>query len=304
MKKRAVSSLLASLAVVSLILPAVATTSIEEEETFVPVDAEAEPESAICLDGIPQSVEYEIRDGTTYVTVGSFVSMLDPQAMVEEENGIVTVSSARVEQVVDAEGNTANVVQETLSMTISIRVPYIVANGRYLYAKDSLIMLNNGVAAPVRMLAKVFNLGVAYDNELQSIQLTRSQTSGAYIQPGDSYYDEDTLYWLSRIISAESGNQILEGKIAVGNVVLNRVNSPLFPDTIYDVLYQKNQFSPAGNGTLKKTPNSDSVLAAKLVMDGTQIVPNALFFSRAGMSCYASKNRPYITTIGAHAFYA
>lgn len=305
MKKRAVSSLLASLAVVSLILPAVATTSAEEEaETFVPVDAEAEPESAICLDGIPQFVEYEIRDGTTYVTVGSFVSMLDPQAMVEEENGVATVSSARVEQIVDAEGNTANVVQETLSMTVSIRIPYIVANSRYLYVKDNLIMLNGCVAAPIRMLAKIFNLNVAYDSESQSVQLTRGQTSGVYIQPGDSYYDEDTLYWLSRIINAESGNQILEGKIAVGNVVMNRVNSPLFPNTIYDVLYQKNQFSPVSSGTIKKSPNSNSVLAAKLVMDGAQVVPNALFFSRSGMSCYASKNRPYITTIGAHAFYA
>lgn len=303
MKKRAVSSLLASLAVVSLILPAVAAESLEDE-TLLPADAEAEPESAVWLDGIPQPVEYEIRNGTTYVAVGSFVSMADPQAVVEEENGVVTVSSARVEEVVDDEGNTANVVQETLSMTVSIRVPYIVANGRYFYAKDSLVMLDNCVAAPVRMLAKVFNLDVAYDGEAQAVLLTHGETSGAYVQPGESWYDADTLYWLSRIINAESGNQILDGKIAVGNVVMNRVNSQLFPNTIYDVLYQKNQFSPASNGNLKKTPNSDSVLAAKLVMDGAQVVPNALFFSRAGVSCYASKNRPYITTIGAHAFYA
>ena len=313
MKKRAVSSLLAILAVVSFILPALATedaetpeavdAEVENAQTPEEGDAEAEPKSFVFLNGIPQSVEYELRDGITYVTVSSFVSMMDPQAVVEEENGAVTVSSARVEQVVDDEGNTANVVQETLSMTISTKVPYIVANGRYLYAKDSITTVNDQVAAPIRKLALVFNLDVGYDAELHAALLTHVEGRSTYIQSGDSYYDADALFWLSRIIYAESGNQVLDGKIAVGNVVMNRVNSPQFPNTIYDVLNQKNQFSPCSSLS-KKTPNSSSELAAKLVLDGAQVVPTALFFARAGLSCYASRNRPYVTTIGAHAFYA
>ena len=303
MKKRVISTLLVTLAVVSFILPALATEPDETVETPPEVSAEPETESFVFLDSIPQSVEYEIRNGTTYVTVSSFVSMADPQAVVEEENGVVTVSSARVEQVEDAEGNTANVVQETLSMTVSTQVPYIVANGRYLYAKGSIVMLDNCVAVPLRMLANVFNLDVDYDAAAHAALLAHGQGDSAYIQSGDSYYDADSLYWLSRIIYAESGNQVLDGKIAVGNVVMNRVNSSLFPNNIYDVLNQKNQFSPASTLS-KRTPNSESVVAAKLVMDGAQVVPDALFFARAGLSCYASRNRPYVTTIGAHAFYA
>ena len=303
MKKRAVSSLLAILAVVSFILPALATEPNEIEEVpALDSAAETELESAIFLDGVPQPVEYEICSGTTYVTVASFVSMMDPEAVVEEEEGVATVSSAVVEEIVDDEGNTANVVQETLSMTVSVKAKYIVANGRYLYAKDGIIILNDRVAAPIRMLAKVFNLDVGYDSEVKAVLLTHGETSEAYLQPGDSYYNDDTLFWLSRIIYAESGNQVLEGKIAVGNVVINRVNSPQFPNNIYDVLNQKNQFSPASTLS-KRTPNSESVLAAKLVMDGAKVVPTALFFARAGLSCYASRNRPYVATIGAHAFY-
>ena len=303
MKKRAVSSLLASLAVVSFILPALAAPPPDQEIGPPPASVETKPSSIIYLDGVCQeSVEYEIRGGVTYVTVSSFVSMMDPKAVVEEENGVVTVSSAKVSQVVDAAGNTANVVEETLSMTVSTSTPYIVANGRYLYAKGSIIVLNNSVAVPIRMMATVFNLRVAYDGR---VLLGHSQTAGStYLTPGDSFYDETTLYWLSRIINAESGNQILDGKIAVGNVVMNRVNSPLFPNNIYDVLYQKNQFSPASSGSLKNTPNAESVIAAKLVLDGAEVVPTALFFNQAGLSCYASRNRPYLTTIGAHAFYA
>ena len=311
MKTRAVSSLLASLAVVSFILPAVAAPLDDQQAGSTPsidpssivATVEAASQSAIRLDGVPQqSVEYQIRNGVTYITVRSFVSMLDPAATVEEANGVVTVSSARVEQVVDAAGNTANVVQETLNMTVSAGTPYIVANGRYLYAKDGIITLSNSIAAPVRVLARVFNLDVGYNGSV--LLSRRSASEGVYIQSGDSSYNADTLYWLSRIINAESGNQVLNGKIAVGNVVMNRVKSPLFPNNIYDVLYQKNQFSPAINGTLNRTPNAESVIAAKLVMDGADLLPNALFFAQAGLSCYASKNRPYITTIGAHAFYA
>lgn len=309
MKKRAVSSLLASLAVVSFVLPALAAEPSEqapaEETASPPAITETEQWAPFHLDGEPQeSVDYVVNDGITFVTVSSFVAMVDPDATVEEENCTATVSSAKVEQVVDAEGNTANVVQETLNMTVTAGASYIVANGRYLYAKDGLILLNNSVAAPVRVLAKVFNLDVAYDNEQKTVLLSRQSDASAYITSGDAYYDADALYWLSHIIYSESGNQILAGKIAVGNVVMNRVRSSIFPNSIYDVLHQKNQFTSVYYSNFNRTPNAESVIAAKLVLDGAEVLPTALFFARAGMPCYASRNRPYVATIGAHAFYA
>ena len=312
MKKRAVSSLLAVLAVLSFTLPALATETAEDEE--IPAESveepsvepaeEPEPDCFVLLDGIPQPLEYEVRKGTTYVTVSSFVAMVDPQAVVEEEDGVVTVSSARTEQVTDAEGNTESVVLETLDMTVSAELPYIAVNGRCIYVKGSITIVNGQVAAPIRKLAKLFNLDVGYDAAAKKALLIHVPGRSAYIQSGDSCYDADTLYWLSHIIYAESGNQPLEGKIAVGNVVMNRVNDPQFPNTIYDVLFQKNQFSPAANGTIKMTPNEESVVAAKLVMEGVKIVPTALFFNAKNISSYASRNRPYVTTIGDHAFYA
>ena len=325
MKKRVICSLLVAFVAASFILPALATELAGNEElpeaaqansdaaapaagsAEVRADAIAETEtgmeSFVLLDGVPQPVEYEIRNGTTYVTVRSFVAMADPKAVVIVDNGVVTVSSSKVGQTVDAEGNTVDVVQETLSMTVSPQLPYIIANGRYLYAKGSITTVNGQVAAPIRKLAQVFNLDVDYDAEAQAALLTHVEGRSAYIQPGDSFYNADALYWLSRIIYTESGNQILEGKIAVGNVVMNRVNSPLFPNNIYDVLNQQNQFMPCSILSLY-TPNSESVVAAKLVMEGVVVLPNALFFAQAGLVCYASVYRPYVTTIGGHAFYA
>ena len=114
------------------------------------------------------------------------------------------------------------------------------------------------------------------------------------------------LYWLSHIINAESGNQPLSGKIAVGNVVLNRVANPRFPDTVYEVIHQRGQFTPVSNGSIKLTPNAESVIAAKLCLDGANTVGNALYFlnPRTASNSWASRTRPYVATIGAHAFYA
>lgn len=292
MKKRATSFLLAILAVMSLILPTYAAQG---------------GWSAIRLDGEPvYDVEYEIREGVCYVTVASFVTMMDPEAMVEEEGGRVTASASRVTEVVDvAGGSGADVVTENLSLTAKTGAAYIEANGRCLYVEGGVSTLNGSVAIPVRVMGQVYNLDVGFDGAQCSVILNhRPGVKVYYLLTDEAYYGSDNVLWLSRIINAESGNQPLQGKIAVGNVVLNRVRSPLFPNTIYDVIFQKNQFSPAASGSIYRTPNAESVAAAKLVLEGMSVVPTALFFNRAGVSCYASRNRTYVTTIGNHAFYA
>lgn len=63
------------------------------------------------------------------------------------------------------------------------------------------------------------------------------------------------LRLLSSLIYAESGNQCLAGQTAVGIVVMNRVKNPIFPNTIKGVIYQKNQFGPVRNGSLKRALN-------------------------------------------------
>lgn len=331
MKTRATSFLLAALAVVSFVLPALAADFDElPEEAPAETEEIEEVRNAVMLDGEPaESVEFEILDGVCYVTVSSFVSMMDTEAMVEEENGVVSVNTTTVvevvpmeslageseaaaeaeegaepEQAVEAAGNTANVVTDDLSLTAAAGGDYVVANGRYLYAQDGLPQLNGRVAAPVRLLARVYNLNVAYNAENDLVLLSRQEGGEPYLADASAVYDGDTLYWLSRIINAESGNQPLEGKIAVGNVVMNRVRDPKFPNTIYDVLFQKNQFSPAASGSIYREPNEESVVAAMLVMDGAQVMPNALFFNAAGATrSYAARNRAYVSTIGDHAFY-
>ncbi|SNS03653.1 N-acetylmuramoyl-L-alanine amidase [Anaerovirgula multivorans] len=120
---------------------------------------------------------------------------------------------------------------------------------------------------------------------------------------------DDDIYWLSRIIHAEAQGESYQGKIAVGNVILNRVRSGNFPNSIYGVVFDKQngytQFSPVIDGTIYNTPGKDSVQAATEVLNGARPVGEALYFlnPRKATNFWIVANRKYMQTIGDHDFY-
>lgn len=222
--------------------------------------------------------------GQTYVSYMPIVKALYPDAVSQwtGERTIVTAAG--------------------LTMEIPINQPYFIANGRYLYLPQGNTIIDNLTMLPVRSLCAALGADVSWDPVGFCVVITAGEGP---IAPAEIAYNSEDLYWLSHIINAESGNQPLEGKIAVGNVVLNRVASSIFPNSIYEVIFQKHQFTPTANGTIRLEPNAESIIAAKLCLDGANTVGNALFFlnPRTAPNSWASRNRPYITTIGAHAFY-
>lgn len=118
----------------------------------------------------------------------------------------------------------------------------------------------------------------------------------------------DAVYWLSRIIEAEAAGESLKGKVAVGEVILNRVRSDEFPDTIWTVIFDTKfgiQFEPVANGTIYNTPSQDSIKAAEMALSGSNYVGDCLYFlnPRIAESNWISKNRVHYTTIGNHEFY-
>ena len=100
------------------------------------------------------------------------------------------------------------------------------------------------------------------------------------------------------------------GKIAVGNVVLNRVASDMYPDTIHGVIFDsKNgiQFTPAATGTVYNEPTEESVIAAKICLDDYKLTDNnIMFFYNPAISKgeWIVNNRDYAFTIGNHKFFA
>ena len=113
---------------------------------------------------------------------------------------------------------------------------------------------------------------------------------------------------LSRIIYAESGAEPMDGQIAVGNVVLNRVASSEFPNSVAGVIFDRvngTQFEPVENGTVYRTPSPQSAEAAVRVLNGDNTIGSALYFYAPALSqgVWIQNNRTFLKTIGCHRFY-
>ncbi|PRX29891.1 N-acetylmuramoyl-L-alanine amidase [Orenia metallireducens] len=91
-------------------------------------------------------------------------------------------------------------------------------------------------------------------------------------------YTDDELTWLARAVHAEARGEPFEGQVAVASVVLNRVQSNKFPNTIYSVIHQKKQFSSVDDGQIYLPPNESSYKAAKEAFRGSDPTDGALYF--------------------------
>ncbi len=200
---------------------------------------------------------------------------------------------------------TATVSARGIKIYITQGKTYIAANGRYFAGGEPVRNIGGRLYVPVRLLASAFASTVEWNGASYTVRIS---DSGGVPVSGEKHYDANELYWLSRIIYAESGAEPFRGKIAAGNVVLNRVASKQFPNTIYDVIFDKKygtQFSPVANGTIYNTPNTDSVIAAKICLEGYSVNKSVLYFMnpRLATTNWISQNRPYAFTIGNHRFY-
>lgn len=95
---------------------------------------------------------------------------------------------------------------------------------------------------------------------------------------------EEDYSFLLKIVQAEAGCEDMEGKMLVAGVIMNRVKSSRFPDTVTEVICQKEnnvyQFSPVGNGTFYSAkPSEETIEAVDRVLKGEDITQGALYFA-------------------------
>ncbi len=106
---------------------------------------------------------------------------------------------------------------------------------------------------------------------------------------------------------AEAEGEPYEGKVAVANVVLNRLRSANFPDTITDVIYQKHQFSPVANGRLKRvTANEETIKSVNAALHGQKEVPDDTYYFlslKLAQDLTVHRSKSLVKKIGNHSFY-
>lgn len=114
---------------------------------------------------------------------------------------------------------------------------------------------------------------------------------------------ESNINLLARIISAEARGEPYTGQVAVGAVVLNRVESPSFPDTISGVIYQNGAFTAINDGQFWEPIEAGCYNAARDALNGWDPTGGALYYyNPAKTSNKWIRSRPVITQIGDHLF--
>ena len=122
-------------------------------------------------------------------------------------------------------------------------------------------------------------------------------------------YTESDYNVLLRIVQAEAGGCDMKGKILVANVILNRVESDEFPDTITDVVYEKRQFSPVSNGSINRCKvEEETVEAVDRALAGEDYSEGALFFMNRRASSgsnvrWFDTHLDYLFQHGGHEFF-
>lgn len=295
MKNRIKRRGLAALLALCMLVPfGVIGTGAEAAERSTSLGASQFPRGAVTTPVLLNGTEilagecYRL-DGVTYVPLRRFCEVFAPQ-------GSMTWNGRT---------NTATFQTDNLELSVRVGRLYITANGHMLYTVGAVRNLEGHLYVPVRPLARAFAAALTWDASACAVGLTRAGGTSAIRRAS---YDADEVYWLSRIISAEASVEPFVGQIAVGNVVLNRVRSREFPNTIYGVIFDRKhgtQFSPVAFGTIYDAPEPSCIIAAKICLEGYSVSDTALYFFDPDLSTsdWISRNCTFEFRIGSHEFY-
>lgn len=193
-------------------------------------------------------------------------------------------------------------------MSIGIAAPafaYTAQPGDTMYK----ISTNNGMTLQdlAALNPQIRNLDLIYVG--QTINTSKSNTAASTSPTSPtatssnssvSAYEKDLL---ARLVRAEAQGESYAGKVAVAEVVLNRVKNSDFPNTISGVISQPGQFTPVSNGTINQAADTYSINAVNEALNGSNYTNGALFFYNPQTSTSRwLDSKPTMVVIGNHAF--
>ena len=146
------------------------------------------------------------------------------------------------------------------------------------------------------------NIAVLKAKLAEEIRMAELAAQSSWRDISEVSFGEGDRYLLANLIYCEAGGESYEGQVAVGSVVMNRVLSSVYPNTITGVIYQSGQFSPVASGRLalalaENRATAKCYQAADAVMSGTTNVSNCVYF-RTPIEGITPRY-----TIGGHIFY-
>lgn len=172
---------------------------------------------------------------------------------------------------------------------------------------SSAVIRNNLLYVPIRMLSESLGLSVLWDANYYQVHISAPDLLVREECLDTEFLNSDILL-IAQVLQCECGSAPFEGKIAVANVILNRVASDLFPSTVTDVIYDRRggsiQFPLAYNGKINNIPSLECILAAKCAVNGADVAKDCLFFQADSIQdSWTNRNRTYALSSGGNAFF-
>ena len=145
--------------------------------------------------------------------------------------------------------------------------------------------------------AQIVGAEAVDEESLAAAEAQAAAEAAAQAQQAAASVSQSDLDLMAAIIECEAGGEPYEGKIGVGAVVMNRVRSSQFPNTISEVVYQSGQFSPVASGklasVLSRGASQACYDAARDVFAGANTVGNCLYFHAGGGSGLTIANQTF-----------
>lgn len=145
--------------------------------------------------------------------------------------------------------------------------------------------------------------GVVGKATYKALGMTASYNVLAGGGSGGSTYTSSDLYLLAKTIYAEGRGEPYAGQVAIGAVILNRVRSSSFPNSVSGVVYQKGAFTAVSDGQINLSPDNTAMSAAQDAINGWDPTGGAIYYYNPAVATSAwIFSRKTVTVIGKHVF--
>lgn len=271
-----------------------------------PAWASADVQVAVEVNGEPVELDPPavILRGRTFVPLRGLLERLGASVTYHAETGEIVVSRGSV------------------TIQLSVDAHEVVRNGQAGTLDDPPFLLSGRTYVPARFVTEALGDRIEWLQATSTLRVWSAVAAGTEGEGAESDgsgdgaaeapaetatpripYTPEEFELLARVINAEAYGQPYLGMVAVGAVIINRVLSPQFPDTIYDVIHQPGQFKVVANGQMDRPVTEEAYRAAMEALLGVDPTQGALFFFNARTaSSQFLFSRPVTVVIGDHTF--
>ena len=198
----------------------------------------------------------------------------DTRAYIEEQKARLETEEAELQSLLDQTSAEQDKVSGIISQTRDVIGTY---SGQIEQAEAEAL------AYEAAIKAKEADIATLKARLAEEMAMSQAAANGVWRDISQVTFEENDRYLLANLIYCEAGGEPYEGQVAVGAVVINRLLSAKYPDTLTGVIYQRGQFSPAGSGRLaialaQNKATSSCYRAADEAMSGVTNVGTCVYF--------------------------